>query len=385
MTMTLLFFSDISWDGLIQRPHHLAKHFAKEYPVLWIEPVVLSRRPSFTPVMVRKNLYTLSLPLFPYNARQKGVRIIASLLSRVMVVRSLIRRLQVRILRKAVGRLGMDEKKLIFFFENIHSARIVDSFTPSCVCFDYIDNAFGFVSLPPHVRTDWEYLVRRADMVFVTSPTLRRQVEESRSEDITLVSNGVEYDFFSRAENLPRPYDMPTDKPIIGYVGAVYPWFDFELIDALCRNLPAMNVVLIGRAHPDSTDWIERLTTHPNFFFLGFREYQSIPSYVHLFSVAIIPFLKNELTEAVNPVKLYEYCAAGIPVIATDFSLDLRSAAPYVTIVHSHGEWFSAITEAIARKSDDTYIRQLQAFASHNDWDGKAGEILRSVKSHIRQ
>jgi glycosyltransferase involved in cell wall biosynthesis len=131
---------------------------------------------------------------------------------------------------------------------------------------------------------------------------------------------------------LHRPPDLPNNKPIVGYVGAVYPWFDFNLLNYLCQELPYLNFVVIGKDHPDVKYEIEKLKAHQNFHFLGYRDYRTTPKYLHNFSVAIIPFKGNILTEAVDPVKLYEYSAAGVPTICTNFSDDLDMFKDFIYI-----------------------------------------------------
>ena len=54
-----------------------------------------------------------------------------------------------------------------------------------------------------------------------------------------------------------------------------------------------------------------------NVHLLGEQPYAVLPSYLHQFDVACIPFLRNSLTEATNPVKFYEYLSAGKPVVST--------------------------------------------------------------------
>ncbi|MBU2524168.1 hypothetical protein KKG71_03165, partial [Patescibacteria group bacterium] len=100
--MTLFFFSDISWEGLHQRPQHLARRMAKDYRVIWIEPIVLSKKPNFEMKEVAPNLFTLSLPAFPYNARQKWIRFFIKPLSAIPLFRRFLTKIQTSILNKAL-------------------------------------------------------------------------------------------------------------------------------------------------------------------------------------------------------------------------------------------------------------------------------------------
>jgi glycosyltransferase involved in cell wall biosynthesis len=371
--MTIFFFSDISWEGLHQRPQHLARRMTKHYRVIWIEPIVLSKKPSFKIKEVAPNLFTISLPAFPYNARQKWIRYIIFPFSKIIITRWLLTKIQERILKKILNRLLISEKQCIFFYQNFHFINLTKYFKPILNVFDYIDNAFGFVKLPKHILSDWEYALKSVNFITVTSPTLKRQVEELRKTDVYLVSNGVEYDIFSEPVDTSPPPDLPTDKPIIGYVGAVYPWFNFDLLSYLCEGLPNLNFVIIGKDHPDIKNEIEKLKSYKNFYFLGFKDYKIIPKYLHNFSAAIIPFKKNILTEAVNPVKLYEYSAAGVPTICTNFSDDLIQFNDFIYIAKTNTEFKKYIELSINEKKETEL--KLKRFAQLNDWDEKYNSI----------
>jgi hypothetical protein len=71
--------------------------------------------------------------------------------------------------------------------------------------------------------------------------------------------------------------------------------------------------VLIG----DSTIDLASYRALANMHFLGRKSYAELPAYCKEFDVGLIPFKINELTKAVNPIKLREYLAAGLPVVST--------------------------------------------------------------------
>jgi len=247
--------------------------------------------------------------------------------------------------------------------------------------FDYIDDAFGFVHLPAYVREEWLETIRRADYITATSPTLKRQLEEAGAKSVQVVSNGVEFEFFSGAQG-DRPDDLPAG-PIIGYIGSVYPWLDYELVERLARALPEAHVVMMGHAHPEVRGTLEALSRLPNFLFLGPRPYAEVPRYLRYFSVAIIPFRKTSLTAAVNPVKLYEQSAAGVPTVTTDFSEDLQEMGELIGIGRSHDEFLSLVRASLHRADDPGFTARLRAFAREHDWDRQAGRIIALLEERI--
>ena len=68
--VTLLFFSDIAWDSLYQRPQHIATRMSRTVRVLWVEPVTLGRRPMLSPVELAPGLSRMMLPVFREPRRE---------------------------------------------------------------------------------------------------------------------------------------------------------------------------------------------------------------------------------------------------------------------------------------------------------------------------
>lgn len=380
--MIFLFFPDISWQSLYQRPHHLASRLSQHWPVLWVEPATLSQKASFLPVRVQENLYTVSLPFFPYNARNPQIKRFARLLSRWSAVRWCLVRVQLWLLRHALRRLGGAHDVTAFFIHNIQGTRLADFLKPRVVLFDYIDNLFGFTDFPAHMHEEWKQTIQRADIITATSPTLKSLIQQEMRVTVHLVTNGVEFSRFAdRGQN--RPTDLPPEgSPIVGYTGSVYAWLDFSLLRAILHSLPTVNLVIVGHDHPDVRTQLHALRQYPNFSFLGVKPYADIPAYLHSFTVGIIPFRRTSLTAGVNPVKLYEYSAAGVPTVATNFSEDLKEFADVVTIAGTSDQFLDAVRSIIHAGPDPKAAVARREFAQRHDWDQKFSTILSLIDRH---
>jgi hypothetical protein len=129
---------------------------------------------------------------------------------------------------------------------------------------------------------------------------------------------------------------------------------------------------MIGQDHPDVGKHLARLRAFPNFHFLGVRPYAMVPLYLRYIDAGLIPFRRTSLTEGVNPVKLYEYSAAGIPTIATDFSDDMHEFTEMVLIARSADEFIRHIRTALTRRGQPAFVNSLRAFARANDWDSRS-------------
>jgi len=372
----IVFLSDIAWDGLRQRPQHLASRFARTCSVLWVEPATLGHRYFHTPAEAERGVYRMTLPMFPLNARNRLIGRIARLLSGVSVLRRMLAAIQRRLLRRAILRVHPGDDDVVFFVENFQLMHLVDTVSGTRVLYDYIDDAFGFVDFPGHVRRDWESALRRADVVTATSPMLETRIRESCDRNVVIVRNGVEYERFADPLNRTRPEDLPpAGDPIAGYIGSVYPWIDFDLLARTAEAMPDVQFVIVGQQHPDVRLRLQQLSRIHNVRILGVRPYSEVPRYLAHFHAGIIPFRKNLLTEGVNPVKMYEYSAAGVPTVATDFSPDTRTFAELVLIARSGEEFVDHIRTAITRRIDPVFTAALRKFARGNDWDSRANVL----------
>src|SRR5512140_3938517 len=326
------------------------------------------------PVRVNSRLYTVSLPFFPYNARSRWIRTITRVLSSSAILRRAAIGLQAWMLRRALRFMNRGSDQLVFVLHNLQGSGLAPSLAPKAVLYDYIDDLFGFTDFPPHVHREWERAIASADIVTVTSPTLYGLVSRHRSGRTELISNGVDIDRFEGPLG-ERPGDLP-ESPVIAYIGSVYPWLDFQLLQSVAETFPDSALVIIGHEHPEVRPQLDRLRAIRNVRFLGFRPYDTIPNYLMHCRVGLIPFQNTMLTAAVNPVKLYEYCAAGIPVVATAFSADLDQFREMITVAHSASSFLDGVRVALQRGADPEARARRHAFARDNDWNAKFATIL---------
>jgi glycosyltransferase involved in cell wall biosynthesis len=229
-----------------------------------------------------------------------------------------------------------------------------------------IDAPLHFAPVPPRLVRHWEGLLREADRVSVTSEPLARLARAGGAQDPMLIGNGVEAARFAGAA---PARDLPGDPaaPILGYVGSLHSWFDLPLVLSLARALPRARVLLVGPAPPATREELERAQAQtPNLFWIGPRPYEEIPSIVRAFRAGLIPFRRTALTEAVNPVKLYEYAAAGVPCVTTRFTEEVRAWGDAARVADTEAD-FIALAKALITSAADP--APLVAFARRHDWD----------------
>src|SRR4029453_1987449 len=120
---------------------------------------------------------------------------------------------------------------------------------------------------------------------------------------------------------------------------------------------------VIGSAKTD----MSAVEGKPNVFVLGQRPYAELPAYSRGFQAAIVPFRMPELTHSVNPIKLREYAAAGLPVVSSPLP-EVRKCADIATCAETFDEWVDALRDAVARGSDADARRAQSERVRHEDW-----------------
>ena len=362
----VVWLSDIPWASLWQRPQQLATRFPGDSRILFVEPWTLGHTPALRPTAVTPTISRISFPFLPLHARSLGLRRIAYRLGSSGAAVSALYALQ----RAWAGTLGgffRPEARRLALVQNFMAMPTVDVWRPDRIVYDMIDAPLHFAPVPPRLVPQWEGLLRRADRVVVTSGPLQTLAVHGGAREATLVGNGVEAARFRDVES--RPASLPGDSkaPILGYVGSLHAWFDVPLVVALARAIPEARVVLVGPAHPATAEELRRASaTAPNLHWTGPKPYAEVPSIVGAFRVGLIPFLRTPLTEAVNPVKLYEYAAAGVPCVTTRFSDEVERWDEAARVAESPEQFVSEVKRLLASPADRAPLR---AFAARHDWD----------------
>jgi len=238
-----------------------------------------------------------------------------------------------------------------------------------------MDQLSGFSNVTQHMLEPEAELLKKSDLILATSHLLFNE-KVQLNPNCLLVPNGTEFDHFNYSpETIPDEL-IGISKPIIGYYGAMSDWLDTELIHDMASSKPNWNFVLIGRL--ESAD-VSLLREMSNVFLLGEKPYELLPSYLHQFDTCMIPFKKNKLTEATNPVKLFEFLSAGKSIVATDLD-ELRYYDKYVRLVSSLPEWLKAIELALGDYSPG-HVKKRMNFARQNTWDERILLIEDAIQS----
>jgi glycosyltransferase involved in cell wall biosynthesis len=316
------------WDEMRQRPQYVLAAFARSgHDVYFVDP----REPK--------------------ERMADGVRIVTSLGS-------------------------VPKTSVILYVHFAPLAAMFDSFDCPVVVYDILDDLSIYdadeVGMPEERRVRYHHpsVMENADVVLASAPNLISKYQSERP-DVLLVENGVEPSRFRG--DLPLPVALAgIARPIVGYHGAVARWFDFDLFESVVESLPSYSFVIVGPVDDDARQHVRRFEELSNVHLVGAVPSDQIPSYVAAFDVGVIPFVVDELTRGVSPLKMYEYLAAGVPVVSTP--LPVCEAHPVVRTASGVESFVSEVVEAVEGRSA-TFDNAAKVAAEGASWDNRIDSV----------
>jgi glycosyltransferase involved in cell wall biosynthesis len=364
------------WDGDPLSKKHIALRLAKKNRVLWVNSTG-NRNPTasvrdFQRIIkklrqycsgcrrVQKNIYVFSPLVIPFHGSRA-----ARWMNRWMLTWSL---------RRACTKLSFFRPITWSFVPS--SGDVAGSLGEQFVIYYCVDEYSQFTGTDKTAILHMERrLMEKSNLVIVSSSRLY-ETKRGFNPNTFLVTHGVDVAHFRNAclpataapENCPK-----LRHPVIGFFGLIADWVDLAIIRYLAASRPEWSFLLIGEIQTD----VSALREMPNVHLLGRRSYQSLPAYCKMFDVAVLPFVVNELTLAANPLKVREYLAAGLPVVAT----------PLPEVVRLGGLLRTAQTP-------EEFLEQIEAFLNEGrlgpnlevsrlmepeSWDEKVEELSRII------
>lgn len=206
-------------------------------------------------------------------------------------------------------------------------------------------------------------VIEEAAITFITSDSLRHR-REKVARRLALIPNGIPEFFFQPRPPLADPIDR-IPRPRIGYLGHIFALLDYELLHDISVRHPEWQMVFVGPIFKEAL--VRRLRGLSNVHFVGTRPHEDLPGILRRFDVGLMPFLVNDFTRPLVPLKLYEYLAAGVPVVSTE----LPNLHPFQSLIrlvpNEPAAYEAAIAGELIKDRAATAVR-LQEAAREFTW-----------------
>jgi glycosyltransferase involved in cell wall biosynthesis len=368
------------WDtDLWTNQHHLMSRLARENRVLFVESLGL-RQPQLAGRDLARVWRRLRRGLGPPRSAD-GLHVISPLVlpfHRYAIVRALNRRLLPWLVGRAARRLGL--QKPILWAYVPQAEVLIAPLKPALVIYHCVDDIAAQERIDTaSFRAAEERFAARADLVLASAPALARRLR-GISSNVMEAPNVADTELFSRALQAGTSDAAVASLPAprIVFTGAIVSIkLDFPLITELARLRPSWSFALVGPIGPgDPHTDVSQLAAEPNVHLLGPRSYRELPEVLRSADAGLIPYARNDLTASIFPMKVYEYLAAGLPVVATPLPA-LEGVADVATAPDAAG-LATLLDEALAADSPERRAERSHRAASHS-WDRRLEEIATAV------
>lgn len=360
--MQLVYLSPVPWSSFSQRPHKFVEWFQSKTGghVLWIDPYP-TRLPVWDDIGRRRDGATLE-----YDAPANGITVIrprafpieplpASGVINRLLWTDIFEAVEI-ILSKGPTILGIG-KPSEMALRLLSAGKFERSFYDAMDDFPAFYNGLSRAAMAKRENLT----VDGVSKVWVSSTQLFARWGEKKN--VSLVRNACDVEMLPSVDEIlkPKPHE------ILGYVGTIGQWFDWELVFSIARARPTTQVRLIGPVFSPAPDSLPE-----NVEVLPPCAHDAAIAAMQEFNVGLIPFKQTRLTESVDPIKYYEYRALGLPVISSSFG-EMRfhkneSGVFRIDQLESVNEVNTLIDVALTYQAE---VSEIHAFRENNSWEAR--------------
>lgn len=382
----IVFLSHQRWNTHVTAVQNTVVRLAREHRVLFFEPpdpvswlrTEPAARESLTwigdPIERKnKNLWVYHTPplFLPGQGRTRWIARSVSATFQLMI-------------RMACNRLKFHRP--LFWIYQFNTAGVVRALRPYCTVYECAEEWAAYETHPQlkqYISNVDADLCRSADVVLVPSRAMYDR-KHGYNPETHLFPWGVDIDLYAQARR--NETQIPSElhgmsRPIIGMFGMLDGRrLHNELLAELAKRHPDWSIVLVGRCMPNLDRSV--LDPLPNVHFLGFQPVEVIPGYCKGFDVCMIPYMLNDFTRSIMPLKIVEYLATGKPVVSTP----LPAAVELNDVIRVGGtadQWERHIEEALDERDEARQLRISRA--AEYDWDVLVQRRLQAVAGYLQE
>jgi len=368
MNLPIVYAYPCRWDMTPSRQRYLMEAMSAHAPVVFLnEPVFGGRWDIKRPraQQIAPNM-TVIHDAFGFRFSRVGLRLGRS----AAMIDSIW-------LHRLLRSIGVEE---YIYWLSISSPRLLWGMQRDRLVLDCIDPCFDPSQQAQLDAIEFK-IAREAKLVFCTAESLLDRLRPI-NHNSHLLSNAC-----SAREYLPestRELSIPDSLvnrkgPVIGFMGTFDCRIDTQTLVETAKRLPDYTFALVGRVNSDQEQRVRPLRELPNVIVTGAVSLEVGRRYTAAFDVALIPFLPGAIGDAINPVKMYMYLAAGKPVVST-WVRECRRHAPFVKATQDVEEFVAAIRDA-ATGNDEVTAADRIAFAMKNTWQDRARTAIEHLQA----
>lgn len=262
------------------------------------------------------------------------------------------------------------------------SISFVNALPNKKIWYHILDHLSIFAYYDEEYQKVHDIVVNNADLVSYVAHPLKKFTNDR--PDALYLPNGCNPEEFLNQHTGYIPDDIKSivlkKHKIIGYYGYLAEWMDYDLICSAAKARPNYEFVFIGKAIYD----VSKIENLPNVHLLGYKPYKELSDYAKFFDVAVIPFLVNEQMYCVSPIKFYEYCALGLPVVSSRMKELEAYACDFIACVTDINEFLDALDRFTSTDIKNKARKYGPDIAAKNTWTARAKTVQNKLVNENR-
>ncbi len=281
-------------------------------------------------------------------------------------------------IKAALASLGWSATHL--WINQHEAASLLDERIATQSIYDITDDWTTFSGNQTHLKVvkfqDYKLCMGAKQVIVCSEQLLADKRDLVEAEYLHLIPNGVHVDHYVSVTDYnkqPHPVTLDWQKPVYGYTGTIHgDRVDVNLVAEIAKFNPNATIAMVG---PNLLDADDQLTVskYSNIVFTGAMPYSVLPDIMRAFDVCMVPHLVTPFTESLNPIKLWEYLAAGKPIVSTNVA-GFRDFPELVHVAESYDVFFQNLD--IALTEDFSNIVARQAVAQLHSWDKRIDQVI---------
>ena len=390
MDIVIIPFHDMKkWEqeGYRTRDAHLYQHFIKNKNINKI--LIVNRPISFAELLVKRKKWNISIAeKIEYSGLNKCL---SKINDKTWCLDILLPDFfKVVIQRKAWWYTAFQDKRVldeintaqkyigiensVVLLQNPMAVGIVNNVEYDVLAFDAIDNWLEHPQMNRYnsiISKNYNLIDNTADIIFTVSKDLKKLFQ--RNEHVYWIPNGDDKNFFACDERRKQQFT-------IGYVGKIQDRLDLNLIERCAKEFPKLEFEFAGPVYSQKSEILRIEKQYDNIHFIGNVEYEKLPQLLARYSIAIIPHKIDDFTNSMNPLKLYEYLAAGKPVITMAVA-GTSNISPYVFQASNTNEFIANIHKVVEMIEEEELDEQMvrNSLSNEYSWDYLSDEMINLI------
>lgn len=354
LSYDMVVFCHLRWGFVYQRPQHIISRLSKSYSILFIEepiPFEEGEENSYELEEISPSLHIL-------KPKVNSIKEIANLIS--------------PLLKGSFIDIG-------WFYSPAFSILIPD-FSFGTIIYDCMDELSLFKGAAKELINQEKFLLNESDMVFTGGKSLFESKNKFHST-VYCFPSSVDREHFEQAlTDIPVPEDIKNiPLPIVGYFGVIDERIDLQLLQKTALMHQNISFVMIG---PLAKIEKNELPVAANIHYLGMKSYETLPNYLRVFDIAMMPFALNDATKFISPTKTLEYIAALKPIISTAIKDVVRDYENCIYIVESEYDFSAAICKIIYKKENN--VDEYEQILERTSWSNTVVKMDQLIQEQIK-